>query len=79
MTTQQILTLLRTGDFTIVYWDNGYATLYKGKWDIHKEYMKDDYKTMNKSVVAEFDGSLGYCPDIVHLLATALRGKTDSI
>jgi hypothetical protein len=79
MTKSSITKLLRSGNFTIIYWDRGEATLYKGKWDINNEYERDDYETMEKSEVDYFIGEDGYCPDIVTLLVHALGGKSDSI
>jgi hypothetical protein len=78
---KKILELLKSGNFTIVYWDNDSPTLYKGKWNINKEYEKDDYEEMNKNIVEELDDycEYGYCPGIVALLVKALGGKSDSI
>ena len=79
MKEDKILKLLQSGKFTIVYWDNGEATLYKGKWDYNKEYIKNDYKTMNKSIIEISNYNNGYCPEIVRLLTKALNGISDSI
>lgn len=76
---EKILKLLKSGKFTIVYWDSGEATLYKGKWDYNKEFEKDEYEKMNKSIVEFQDFSTGYCPTIVCLLTEALGGTADSI
>lgn len=79
-TEKDLVSLLATGNFTIVYWDSEVPTFYKGKWDIHKEYEKDEYKTMNKSEIDIDQSNMdGYCPDVVRWLAMALKGKTDSI
>lgn len=76
---EKILKLLRSGKFTIVYWDRGEATLYKGKWDYNKEFQKDEYERMNKYIIEFQDWSQGYCPTIVELLTEALGGISDSI
>lgn len=79
MNRKQIIKLLKSGNFTIIYWDNDEATLYKGKWDYNKEYEKDDYGKMNKNEVKLEIEMDGYLPEIVKLLSEALGGKTDSI
>ena len=77
---KELIKLFKSGDFTIIYWDNGAPTIYKGKWNIDEECEKDDYKEMNKH---EFDIDMynmnGYVPDIVDWLAEALGGKSNSI
>lgn len=79
MTQRQIVNLLKSGNFTIVYWDSQDPTLYKGKWDYNKEFEKDDYATMDKSKVDYSWWDEGYVPGIVTLLVKALGGKSDSI
>ena len=66
--------LLKTGNFTLIYWDNGSGALYKGRLDIGD--IDEDTKAF-----AEFDSSneKGYLPEIVELLVTALGGNADSI
>ena len=80
MNEKKLIELLKSGDFTIVYWDNVTPTLYKGKWKKDKEFDRDEYTTMNK---AEVDFPMydmhGYLPDIVYLLTKALGGNADSI
>ncbi len=81
MKEKEIIELLKSGNFTIVYWDRDDPTLYKGKWNYNKEFENDDYALMNKSIV-ELDSHMfedGYVPHIVYLLSKALKGKTDSI
>lgn len=71
--------LLKSGKFTIIYWDSGEPTLYRGHWDRDKEYDRDEYEEMNKHVI-ELDGyDDGYLPEIVALLTEALGGVADSI
>ena len=77
---KELVALLKTGNFTIVYWDNENPTFYKGKWDKNKEYERDEYETMNKSELdIEQYNMQGYCPDVVKWLVMALKGKSDSI
>jgi len=74
-----IVELLKSGNFTIIYWERGVTSIYKGKWNFTKEFEKDEYEEMGKSLIIELDGVDGYCPGIVELLSKALGGKTDSI
>lgn len=79
MKKEKIIELLKSGDFTIVYWDNGEPTLYSKKWDKEEEYERDEYETMNKFIVEINTSEDGYCPGIVRLLTEALGGISDSI
>ncbi len=80
MREKDLVSLLRTGNFTIVYWDSGEPTFYKGKWDKDKEYEKDEYETMNKSQIeVDMFNMTGYLPDVVRWLTMALKGHSDSI
>lgn len=79
MSNKKLIELFKTGDFTIIYWDNEEPTIYKGKWDFYKEFEKDHYEKMNKNKIELNDYSEGYCPRIVELLVKALGGKSDSI
>lgn len=76
---EKIIEILKSGDFTIIYWDNGEATLYQKKWDKAEEFERDDYATMEKFRIFYSDWTSGYCPAIVELLVKALGGKSDSI
>lgn len=80
MKEKELISLLKTGNFTIVYWDRGEPTLYVGKWSIGKEYQRDEYATMDKSKIEidQYDMN-GYLPDIVRWLTMALKGHSDSI
>lgn len=77
---QQFISLLKTGNFTIIYWDRGEPTFYKGRWNKDKEYEKDEYATMEKSRIdiAQYNMN-GYLPDVVQWLVMALGGISDSI
>ena len=79
LTRGQAIELFKSGQFTIVYWDNEAPTVYEKLWDINEEQERDDYDTLNKFEVEIDAWSDGYCPDIVSLLAAALGGRTDSI
>ena len=65
----KIIQLLKSGDFTVAYHDNGVCSIYKGK---HK------YEDLPDSIY-EPDDTDGYAPEIVELLVKALGGKIDSI
>lgn len=80
MNEKDLISLLRSGNFTIIYWDNEGPTLYKGKWDRDEEYEKDEYATMEKSKIEIDQYNMdGYIPDVVKWLTMALRGRADSI
>lgn len=79
MKEEKIIEILKSGDFTVIYWDSGVATLYQKKWNYHEEQERDDYETLNKFVILETSHTDGYCPEIVALLVKALGGKSDSI
>ena len=80
MKEKDLVSLLKTGNFTIIYWDRGEPTFYKGKWDKDREYKKDEYAEMDKSQIeiAQYNMS-GYLPDVVRWLTMALKGQSDSI
>jgi len=80
MTEKELVSLLRTGNFTIVYWDHDEPTFYKGKWNIDKEYEKDERAEMEQSVIdiAQYN-TTGYLPDVVRWLTMALKGNADTI
>ena len=66
---EEILALLKSGDFTIAYHDSGDAYLYRGR----HEY--DKLKSKDKVHAFDYD-SEGYIPMEVQLLVEALGGKT---
>ena len=74
-----IIKLLKSGDFTIIYWSRGEASLYQKKWNKEEEYERDEYETMGKFLVREYTFEDGYCPQIVGALTKALGGLSDSI
>ncbi|MCP6727315.1 MAG: hypothetical protein KJI69_04900 [Patescibacteria group bacterium] len=77
---EDLIKLFKSGNFTIVYWDNESPSIYKGKWDINEEYEKDDYKEMEKHEISiDMYDNDGYIPDIVAWLTEALGGKSDTI
>lgn len=73
MTDKKVLALLRSGNFTLLYHDNGSCTLYKGK-HVYEDATEDDE-------CENFDTNQheGYLPREVMLLVSALGGKCDSI
>jgi len=74
-----IIKLLQSGDFTIIYWDRGTASLYQKKWKKEEEFDRDEYETLGKFLVREYTFEDGYCPQIVGALTKALGGTSDSI
>ena len=75
----EVVEILKSGDFTIIYWDNATPSLYKGKWEANEKY-DGYYDEMGKAEILLddfFDN--GYCPAIVYLLTVALNGSADSI
>jgi len=76
---QKIVELLKTGNFTLHYWDNGECTLYKGMHDEEELGMLTD-KAHEEIIVAEFDNVFeGYLSKEVELLVAALGGQAGSI
>lgn len=69
---KEIIKLLKSGNFSIIYTDNGSCSIYEGK------YTTDD-KPEDLEPVASFDCDFhGYLPGEVALLVKALGGKADS-
>ena len=69
MTEKKIIELMKSGDFSLMYHDNGYCTIHKG----HIKY--EDSET---GVIELPDKEFGYVPSEVVLLVKALKGKVDS-
>lgn len=69
MTDKKIIELLKSGNFTLHYHDNGACDLYKG---IHKEILP------NKEIASFSLGfnNEGYLPKEVELLVKALGGES---
>jgi len=78
-THEQIIQILKSGDFTIYYHDNEAPTLYQKKWYMDEENERDECKTVEKFEIDFEDYNSGYCPKIVDLLAEALGGITGSV
>lgn len=72
MNEKQLIKLLKTGNFTVLYHDNGSCGFYKGKFKY------DDPKERKPilSCDCQFDG---YLPKEVELLIKALGGSCDSV
>lgn len=69
---RELIELIKSGDFTIVYHDNGCCDIYKGKYD--------DYDDVPLKAVRTFDCEFdGYLPNEVMFLVQALGGKSMSI
>lgn len=68
--TKEVFDLIKSGNFTIAYHDNGDAYLYKGK---HK------YENLPEEETYYFTGEDGYIPEVVSALVSALGGKTVTI
>lgn len=68
---EEIIKLLKSGDFTIAYHDRDGCSLYKGR---------HEYKNLPEKEVKieDVDGN-GYTPYIVELLIEALGGTSESI
>lgn len=69
---KDIIELLRSGDFTIAYHDNGDCSLYKGRHnyeDCIDSFVDYDWEDINN----------GYIPQVVVDLVEALRGKSETI
>lgn len=73
MEKREIIKLLKSGDFSIIYWDNQSPSLYKGKG-----YDVDNYPEDLEEIDFPFIED-GYLPAIVSLLTEALGGEADSI
>ncbi len=74
MNDKKIVELLKLGDFTILYHDNGSCSLYEGRFKNYYE------KPEGVDSVASFDCDFnGYLPKEVALLVKALGGCSDSV
>lgn len=71
MNGKEIKNILKSGEFTIIYTDNGECQLYKGFFDLDDI---DQHKPVH-----EFDDMQnGYTPGVVKFLVMALGGYVDS-
>lgn len=73
-----IYDLIRSGDFTVYWHDNGCSVLYKGKWT--QEQIEDE-NFKEKSII-EIDSSLGfngYTEPLAEILLDALGANHSSI
>jgi hypothetical protein len=71
-TEKDVTDLLKSGNFTIQYHDNGYCELYSGKFD--------DYEDVTGKPIAEFGDKInGYIPEEVAKLIEALGGRVVTI
>jgi hypothetical protein len=72
MNREEIIKLLKSGDFTIAYNDNESPLIYKGRHSY--DYLPDENIDPD-----EYTFGVGYAPGIVELLVEALGGNIDSI
>lgn len=73
MKDKEIIELMKTGEFTLAYHDNGSCSLYKGKFSFDDD--NDEVESLH-----EFDCDFeGYLPKEVALLVKSLGGKSESI
>ena len=75
MSDKKLIELFKTGNFTIIYWDNECPSLYEGKYTVDN--IPEDVVDNKEIKFDDYEG--GYCPKIVELLAKALGGKSDSV
>ena len=68
----KITELLKSGNFTLAYHDNGYCCLYKGK-------LAYDKLPEDGELASYDDNTEGYIPDEVSALVKALGGKVETI
>ncbi len=74
MSRDELLRLVKSGGFTVLYHDHGHAELYRGRFEYH------DLPEGQKSIsIDAFDLGRGYIPTVVKLLVAALGGVVDSI
>lgn len=65
------ISLIKTGEFTIIYTNQGECSLYEGHRDV-------DTMDPELEPVYEFSAQDGYLPEVVQVLAAALGGNSDS-
>jgi len=71
---ERILNLIKSGNFTVITWDNGQYSFYEGKQTV------DTVSDKDLEAFIEFDCEEdGYMPDAVALLIKALGGNWGSI
>lgn len=79
MTEKKIIKLLKSGNFTLRYDDNGSCVLIEGKFDEYEDTYNYDAEINNGDSV-DFDGyGDGYIPVEVEWLVKALGGNVISI
>lgn len=72
MKIKEITKILKSGNFTICYHDNGSGAIYKGNHDYEH--------CVDEDVILEFEGNtVGYIPDEVALLIKVFGGRVESI
>ena len=67
----EAIELLKSGNYTIAYHDNGSPSLYNGK---------HEYDSLPKKEVYIFEENFnGYIPEVVFCLSEALKGAVETI
>ena len=80
MKKKDLLDLFKSGNFTIITWDNGDYSVYKGRFKRENMKTDGDGEYINQPIFEDCGTYVnGYMPEIVALLCQALGGKTDSI
>lgn len=74
----RLMRVLRSGDFTIAYHDNGYCSVYATRVNGYKELPQGASEDVE---IAQYDTHQfdGYLPDVVAALCRALRGAAVTI
>lgn len=79
---KEALAVLKSGNFSIHYHDNGSGSIYRGRFDYDKLQDKEGNDANPGEEILQFDNSSpledGYVPGIVKILVEALGGKTGS-
>ena len=76
---KEIIKLLKSGNFTIRYDDNGSGEIIEGRFKKYEDTYNEDTGEPNGKSYSFGGNSDGYISDIVEWLTKALGGKTTSI
>ena len=77
-TEKEIVELLKTWDFTIIYDDNQSMQIYKGKHKISNKHWTDKFEKDAMFRIEDYNSCDWYIPTSVRLLSEALGWKVDS-
>lgn len=79
MTREETIEILKSGNFTVRYDDNGSGTIIEGRFDDYED-TYDPESGENNGRSFEFGGWVdGYTPEEVEMLVEALGGRSTSI